>query len=260
VSAKPSPPQVAGVGTAWSAPPGNDTYAGATPVTLPYVSGPVDTTEATLDQDDIEVEAACGIPPDFFTPANSVWYTFTATSDAVVAIDTSQSDYAILGAVVTGSPGSFTAVSCFLGGASFDVQAGQSYHAVFYGAYGVGGTLEFSLTPGQPPSAVVNIDKATFTPKTGLATVSGRASCTDGASGDISGTLSQTVGRFQTIRGDFFVSLVCDGSTRAWSAQVRPYSGKFGGGRATVDYSYEVSSPFGYSQGSGSVGLRLQSR
>ena len=60
----------------------------------------MDTAEATLDQDDIEIGNACGIPPGF-TPASSVWYTFTATSDAVVAVDTSQSDYMVLGAVVT---------------------------------------------------------------------------------------------------------------------------------------------------------------
>ena len=249
----------AGAGAAWSAPPANDTYDGAAKITLPFTSGIVDTTEATLDQNDSEIGSLCGLT-DFFTPSNSVWYTFTATTDAAVLVDAFGSGYPVVGAVVTGAPGSFAYVSCFSDYSVSDVQAGQTYHVVLYGAYGSGGNLQFSLTPGGPPTATVAIARATVTAKTGLATVYGSASCSDGAWGYASGTLSQTVGRFQTIRGDFNADLVCDGIVHKWSATVRPYSGKFGGGSATVDYSYYVYNPFGEASDSGTVLLKLLRR
>src|SRR5688500_14132605 len=72
---------------ALAAPPGNDTFGGATPATLGF-SEVLDTTEATTDADDAQLNASCGAPA---TDA-SVWYSF-AGSDTGVVVDVSQSDY-----------------------------------------------------------------------------------------------------------------------------------------------------------------------
>lgn len=50
---------------------------------------PLDTTEATTDGDDAQLNETCGAPA---TDA-SVWYAFVAGSDAVVVVDVSQSGY-----------------------------------------------------------------------------------------------------------------------------------------------------------------------
>jgi len=71
-----------------AAPPSNDTIGGATVVSLGF-SQTLDTTEATTDADDAQLNATCGAPA---TDA-SVWYSFTATADGGVVVDVSQSDY-----------------------------------------------------------------------------------------------------------------------------------------------------------------------
>ena len=72
---------------ALAAAPGNDTFGGATQAALGF-SQQLDTTEATTDADDAQLNASCGAPA---TDA-SVWYSFTG-SDAGVVVDVSQSDY-----------------------------------------------------------------------------------------------------------------------------------------------------------------------
>ena len=72
---------------------------------LPF-SDTVDTTEATLDDDDASLGALCGVDPTL-TFSNSVWYAYTPSTDQTVAIDTSGSSYSVAGAIVTGAPGAF---------------------------------------------------------------------------------------------------------------------------------------------------------
>ena len=94
-----------------AAAPSGDLYATRTTIaTLPF-SESVDTTEATTDADDVEAAADCGAPA---TDA-SVWYEYTATSDAGVIVDTNSSTYSTGVIVATGSPGTFSLVTCFAG-------------------------------------------------------------------------------------------------------------------------------------------------
>src|SRR6266508_4424418 len=88
--------------------PSNDTYAGRTGIgSLPF-SDTVDTTEATTDPDDTEMNLNCGFPA---TDA-SVWYEFTAPSDESIVVDAPGSTYPVGLLAATGSPGTFTGVGC----------------------------------------------------------------------------------------------------------------------------------------------------
>jgi hypothetical protein len=94
-----------------AAPPPNDTYAGRVTVEpLPF-SASLDTSGATSDADDVDINTFCGAPA---TDA-SVWYEFTATADATILVDVSASSYSAGVFVGTGSRGSFVGVACRYG-------------------------------------------------------------------------------------------------------------------------------------------------
>jgi hypothetical protein len=73
----------------------------------------------------------------------------------------------------------------------------------------------------------------TVNTRTGVATISGTFTCSNGDFIDILVDASQSVGRF-TVRGfgETFEEGVCDGSAHPWTAQVFPDNGKFAGGKA----------------------------
>ena len=94
-------------GTALAAAPNNDMFPGATAVTIGF-SEVLDTTEATTDSDDAQLNASCGAPA---TDA-SVWYAFTASSDIGVVVDVSQSNYSAGVLVGVGTQGNLQIVTC----------------------------------------------------------------------------------------------------------------------------------------------------
>jgi hypothetical protein len=67
-----------------------------------------DTTEATTDADDAELNAECGAPA---TDAN-VWDADTPTVEGELAITTLASDYSVGAIVATGGPGAWSVQSC----------------------------------------------------------------------------------------------------------------------------------------------------
>jgi hypothetical protein len=91
---------------ALAAPPSNDTFAGARPVVLGD-SEVLDTTEATTDSDDAQLNTNCGAPA---TDA-SVWYALEG-SDTPVVVDVSQSNYSAGVLVGVGSQGDLRIVTC----------------------------------------------------------------------------------------------------------------------------------------------------
>jgi hypothetical protein len=215
-----------------AAAPSNDTFGGATVIgSLPFTDT-LDTTEATTDATDQEANADCGAPA---TDA-SVWYTVTASSDDGLAVDVSQSDYSAGVIVVTGSPGSFTFVTCGPGAVEFPTVNGETYSIVAFddqqdGA-GNGGTLVINVDVVPPPPVVaLTVDPTgRFNSKTGTATITGTVTCTGGADfTEIDVSLRQSVGRF-VITGSGFTDFPCDGSTHGWSAEVFPDNGVFKGG------------------------------
>jgi hypothetical protein len=105
---------------ALAAPPGNDTFGGATAATLGF-SEVLDTTEATTDADDAQLNESCGAPA---TDA-SVWYAFTG-SDIGVVVDVSQSDYTAGVLVGSGSQGNLLLEACGPGAVGFFASAGTT--------------------------------------------------------------------------------------------------------------------------------------
>jgi hypothetical protein len=219
---------------ALAAPPANDTFPSATVIgSIPFVAT-VDTTEATTDAADSEWNASCGAPA---TDA-SVWYSFTATSDISLLVDTSGSSYTAGIALVTGTPGSFTTIACGPEAVIFSVSAGDTVSIVVFDDQldggGNGGTLQLSVTEAPPPPTVdTTVDPvAHFDKHTGSVTVTGTVTCTgDAAENFIEVLVQQRVGRF-VISGYGSTSFICDGTTQQWSAEVFADNGLFKGGKA----------------------------
>jgi hypothetical protein len=218
-----------------AAPPSNDTFVGATPTVLGF-SDELDTTEATTDADDAQLNAVCGKPA---TDA-SVWYAFTTAVDTEVVVDVSQSSYSAGLLVGTGTQGSLVTFACGSGSVQFSATAGTTYYvlAVDEQLDGVnGGTLRISFNEPPPPTTVeIAVDAvATFNARTGVATITGTYSCSNGTFINVLGEARQEV-RPSTVVAPFrfFDAGTCDGTTRSWSAFADPESGSFLGGKATT--------------------------
>jgi hypothetical protein len=230
-------------GAAWAAPPSNDTFSGAKVISSVPFSDTLDTTEATLDAADTSAFIACNAQQ--FTFGHSVWYAYTPSSDQSLRISTSGSTYTVAGAVLTGAPGSFSAVpgGCFLGSAAVTLTAGTTYYIGLseFGA-GSGGTLQLSISEQVPPNLAVTVNRSGSFSKAGTATVSGTASCSAGSFASVSVSLSQSVGRIATISGSGFSSdVVCDGTPEPWSVVITPFTGgKFRGGNAQASVFAEA--------------------
>jgi hypothetical protein len=223
-----------------AAPPANDLYPGQA-ISVGF-SATVDTSEATTDATDTEINANCGAP---FTDA-SVWYQLTATTDAFIGVDVSASNYSAGVIVASGSPGNFTLENCGPGATAFAAVTGVTYSILAFDFQddggGNGGTLQIQVAELPPPPEVhVTLNKSgQFNAATGSATISGTVTCTGGPADftfiDIS--VRQVVGRifidgFGSIEG-----FTCDGTTQAWSAEIFPFNGTFRGGKAlTVSFA-----------------------
>ena len=223
-----------------AAPPANDTSAGAITATV-GLSQVLDTTQATTDAQDTQLNESCGAPA---TDA-SVWYVLQGTGSGVL-VDVSASDYAAGVLVGVGSPGSLETVTCGAGTVGFTAEAGTTYYVLAIDdqedGTGNGGSLHISFLAGPPPpTATVTVDpRGTFSSKTGIAHLSGSYTCTDADSIDVFGNVRQPVGRLAVLGSfEFFDEQTCDGTPHAWTADVVPDNGKFAGGKAlTVSFSF----------------------
>jgi hypothetical protein len=223
-----------GVGPAAAVAPSNDTSAGAeTIIGVPF-STTLDTTEATTDADDTELNAVCGAP----AMDASVWYSFIPTSDDFYLADASASDYSTGVFVAIGSPGSFEVLACGPGGAAFEGLAGQNYSIIVIDDQsdggGNGGLMDLTVDVAPPPPALdVTVDPvAQFDSKTGSALLSGTILC--GAEAEfafLETTLTQRVGRL-LIRGFGGTEVTCDGTERPWTLEVIGDNGLFKGGKS----------------------------
>jgi hypothetical protein len=217
---------------ALAAPPTNDTFANATPVALGF-SELLDTTEATTDGDDAQLNASCGAPA---TDA-SVWYVLDG-SDTGVVVDVSQSDYSAGVLVGTGSQGSLEIVACGPGAVGFFAAAGTTYYVLAIDdqtdGSGNGGSLSISFNEAPPPPTIeIALNRfGQFNAHTGIATVSGTYTCTNGDFLDVFVEANQRVGRGSVIGfGSFFDTGTCDGAPHTWAAEVFPQNGRFAGGK-----------------------------
>jgi hypothetical protein len=223
-------------------PPSNDVFTGATPVTLGFKEI-LDTSQATTDSDDAQLNATCGAPA---TDA-SVWYVLQG-SDQNVVVDVSSSAYSAGVLVGVGSEGNLQTVTCGPRTVTFFAAAGTTYYILAIDDQsdggGNGGSLEIAfLEVPPPPTLNINLDRfGTVDAKTGVATISGTFTCSNGNSVEAFVEASQNVGRFTiTGSGSFFNNnkRPCDGSPHPWSADVVPQNGKFAGGKSlTTTFSF----------------------
>jgi hypothetical protein len=223
-----------------AASPGNDLIGGATPAAIGF-SEQLDTTEATTDADDTELNTYCGAPA---TDA-SVWYTVEGTDEGVV-VDVSGSDYSAGVLVGLQYPDGLEVIACGPWAVSFYAAAGKTYYVLAIddqedGA-GNGGTLniEFRGAPPPPTLDVTVNQTGTVNTRTGVATFSGTYTCTDADFIDLYLNATQKVGRFSIQgSGESYDFGTCDGTAHAWSMTFAAYNGKFAGGRAvTVSSTY----------------------
>ncbi len=233
-----------GGGPAWAQAPPNDTFEQATQIPSVPFSQTLDTSEATIDSTDAEALAACG---SSVGGAATVWYEYTSSADQSLVISTSGStNYTTGVAVLTGSPGTLSAVTCFAGIGSFSVTAGQTYHIVVADiGGGNGGTLNLSV---ETPGVELGVDPfGQFDPETGVATVTGTLICPSGSTGTVSGSLSQRGDQQTTTAGTGLhpTNVPCNGAAQQWSAAFRPLNGKFTGGQADVSVDAAVCLPRG---------------
>jgi hypothetical protein len=136
------------VGTAAAATaPANDLIAHATVVsTLPFARTQ-DTTAATTDANDAQVNKTCGAP----ATNNSVWYKFTdGPAATVLTVDTSGSTFSSGVIIATGTPGKLTTKSCGPISAQLPVAPGTTYYILVFADAGAGGTLHLSIHGPAP--------------------------------------------------------------------------------------------------------------
>ena len=225
---------IASAGTAQAVAPGNDLYGGRTVAgTVPFTDS-LDTTEATTDTDDADLNVVCGAPA---TDA-SVWYEITPAASGGLAADVSSSTYSAGAIVATGGPGNWTFVACGPGAVGWMADAGTTYSILVFDdqldGSGNGGTLNLTIDVIPPPPTVdITVNKfASFNSKTGAVTISGTATCTGEPDFTfMEASLTQQVGRF-TLRGFGFADILCDDTTRPWSIEILSDNGKFAGGKA----------------------------
>jgi hypothetical protein len=220
---------------ALAAPPSNDTISGAAVVSLGF-SQELDTTEATTDANDFELNLGCGASA---TDA-SVWYSFTPATNGDVVVDVRGSDYSASVLVGTGTPGNLQTVRCGSGAVGFTAVAGTTYYILAVddqgdGNYANGGTLRISINAAPPPPTMdITVDPfGRVDPTTGVASLSGTYTCSNANFIDVSGQARQALPRLVTV-GSFSFGAVgtCDGTSHPWSATIVPESGKFVGGKA----------------------------
>jgi hypothetical protein len=237
-------------GAALAASPNNDVFTGATPVSIGFKEI-LDTSQATTDGDDAQLNATCGAPA---TDA-SVWYAIQG-SDQNIVVDVSGSSYSAGVLIGVGSQGNLQTIACGPRTVTFFAAAGTTYYVLAIDDQsdggGNGGSLSISF-PEIPPPPEVNLNvnpSGTVDIKTGVATISGTYTCSNGGFLDVFVDASQNAGRF-TISGSgsFSDARTCDGTPHAWSADVVPQNGKFAGGKSlTTTFTFSCG-PFQCSSG-----------
>jgi hypothetical protein len=183
--------------------------------------------------------------------SNTVWYSYTATEDGRLAVNTFGSDYDTTLYVGTANDsGGIDVISCVddSGGVlqsyvGFDAVAGTTYLFMVGtccqtpGSDG-GGTLVFNLGVGEPALVIhVTVDPTGQVDR-GVVTLTGTATCsiaTDFAFIDLS--LRQRVGQ-RTIEGFGSTDVgSCGPTPTTWTIVMEGFNGRFAGGNATADVS-----------------------
>jgi hypothetical protein len=214
----------------------------------------LNTTEATTDADDAQFNLFCGAPA---TDA-SVWYKLEGTDQGVI-VDVSQSNYSAGVLVAIGSPGSLELITCGPGAVAFYAFSGTTYYILAIDDQldggGNGGTLNIAFNNVPPPPTVdITVNRyGKVNSRTGVATISGTYTCSNGDFIEVYGDAHQNAGRFVVFGSFYFFDFgTCDGAPHPWTASVYPQGGKFAGGKAlTVSFAYSCGTfecGYGYAE------------
>jgi hypothetical protein len=174
-----------------------------------------------------------------------VWYVLEG-ADVGVAVDVSQSDYSAGVLVGVGTQGNLETVTCGSGTVAFFAEAGTTYYVLAFDDQedggGNGGSLNISFIDIPPPPTVeIALNRfGRVDIHTGIATVSGTYTCTNGDFLDVFVDASQRVGRGSVLGGgSFFATDTSDGESHAWTVDLNPENGRFAGGKTmTVAFSF----------------------
>ncbi|MEO7060574.1 MAG: hypothetical protein ABI083_12700 [Lapillicoccus sp.] len=230
-----------------AAPPNNDTVSGARTIASTPKTITQDTTSATTDAVDTELDASCGAP----ATNGSVWFKYVDTTGKGLLVDTSASDYATGIMIVAGNPTSGgSLVACGPQMSAATGAAGTIYYVMaFSPVVGVtGGQLKATFAEAPPaPTATLTVAKDAVATKNGSLKMHGTYSCTNANSfnSGIQGQAIQRAGRLK-INGSFFLpGLTCDGKVRPWKATALSDNGYFAAGRATSSSTVFACGLFG---------------
>jgi hypothetical protein len=228
-------------GPALAAPPSNDTYDGRVSVPALPFTDERSTLGATTDAEDSAINASCGAP----VTGASVWYEYVAPSAGAVLVDVSASDYSTGVLVATGSPGSWSFVTCGARVAAWQATAGTAYAVVVFDDQrdgpDAGGNLVLSMSVTELPTIEATVDAAgTFNGVTGEAMLTGTVRCTgERAEGILDITLTQRIGNLKVL-GFGGTPVTCDGAVRPWSALLASPNGYFDRGEALAAVTANV--------------------
>lgn len=231
----------------WAAAPSNDELAGALAVAVgDHVT--TDTTEATTNAGDPAPNGYCNPT----SSKASVWYTFTAANDHVLALDPTSSTYSASLLVFEGAPSEESRIACGPGKLNgLAVHAGTTYTVMVLdddrdGDMSNGGELVLDVIDAGPlPSMDVNIDSRATVDDSGTAWVTGTYACVNTHSMALELEVGRKLGR--GVYGFAYTSdesrtdeplASCDGTPQPFALAVTPQKGQFGGKARAVIFGY----------------------
>ena len=225
-----------------AAPPPNDAWTGAIPLTL-NTTVQLDTRQATTDAVDKAVNADCGAP---YTKA-SVWYRLTTSADRRVTVDVSGSDYSAGVIVTRGRPTNRDVVTCGPGSVGFRASAGVRYYLLaFSDTSRNGGHLVLRIERLAPATVDMEVAPDGAVNHDGIAFVSVKLRCAHADYVDGFTRLTQSFGHlkvraFASLPSD----LACDGRWHTAGFVFDSDTGLFGPGQTTFDAGFEACNDFG---------------
>lgn len=200
-------------------PPDNDKISGATQA-YEGDSFTLDTTEATTDDDDSQLNEYCGAPA---TDA-SVWFAYTANSDSSVIVDTSGSDYSTGISVGAGDPGDLYLQTCGPSTIAFGANAGETYYLFAFDYQGDGGGNggQLNINFREALSPVIEdftVNRFGQFSKNGIATISGSYTCSNGYGFSVYTDATQPVGKLILSGSGYFYDYggTCDQQPHPWT-------------------------------------------
>jgi hypothetical protein len=212
--------------------PSNDTSAGAKAVTsLPYHDA-LDTTGATSDAQDTQVNKTCGAPDI----THSVWYKFTAgAKNTNVLFDASNSSFAAGVIVATGNPGALTTLTCGPGYAISQTTPGSTYWVLVFDVGGTGGNLDLHITEAPPaPTMKVTTEPTVGVGPKGNAYMHATYTCTHADHAEVILEMVEIVGNKVATGLIDDIAAQCDGTAHGIPGLMTPTSNHFAPGKAAA--------------------------